>query len=144
MAHEAVRSRFDERRRGLLACTLNSSLGCMSHCQHVHAVDVFRFEFISARFLRNVLQRHGALERSAHAVFVVFANVDAGQLPKLRHIQRLVESTLVHGSFAKEADGYLIGLFVLAGKSDASRQRNLSTDNCVAAEKIQLRIKEVH
>src|SRR5207253_9548490 len=109
--------------------------------QHVQAVDDCRLRAVSTRFLNDVLQRHCARQRSPHAVLIVLANIYARQFPQLRDIQRLVESALVDRRLAKETERDLIGFLMLARERYPGPQRNLSTHNSMAAQKVNSLIK---
>src|SRR5215213_3125432 len=55
-----------------------------------------------------------------------------------------MESALVHRGFAEEAERHLILALVFRGESGARRQRNLTSDNRVAAKKAEALVKHVH
>ena len=144
MTHVAISARFDEGRQRLLARALHRTLRGLTHRENIHAINEFCRNFVSARFLRNVLNGHRPLERGAHPVAIVFADVDAGDLPQLGHVQRFMEGALVNGGFAKEAERDLIRSLVFTREGQAGSERNLAANNRVSAEKIDLHIKQVH
>jgi hypothetical protein len=90
------------------------------------------------------VRRHRALERRAHPVLVVFADINTGQLPQLGHIQRLVKCTLVDCCFAKETKRDLIGAFVFRSKGNTGGQCDLAADNGVSAKKINFLVEHMH
>src|SRR5205085_4914642 len=79
-----------------------------------------------------------------HAVLIVFADVDAGQLPKLRHVERLVKDALIDRRLTEIDDRYLTRAFVLRGECDARAEWNLPADNRVPAEKMVVAVEQMH
>ena len=144
VAHEAIGAHFDERRLRLFARAGGGASGRLIDREHVHAVNELRSHAVGASLLRHVAQRHGTLEGRAHAVLIVFADVDAWQLPKLRHVQRLVKDALIDRRLAKIDTRHLIRTLVLRRKRNPRRQRNLPADNRVPAEKMVVAVEQVH
>ena len=55
-----------------------------------------------------------------------------------------MKRALIDGGFAKEAQRDLIGAFIFRSKRDSRRQRNLSANDRVSAEKVHVRIEQMH
>src|SRR5215213_6066447 len=55
-----------------------------------------------------------------------------------------MESALVHRGFAEEAERHLVPALIFRGESGARRQRNLTSDNRVAAKEAEALVKHVH
>ena len=85
-----------------------------------------------------------ALLRGAHSVAVILADVDAGKLPKLRHIERFVKDTLVYRSFTEEAKGYGIFTFIFAGVGHTGTDADLAAYDAVAAIKLVFGGEHMH
>jgi hypothetical protein len=77
-------------------------------------------------------------------VFVVFDDVDDGQLPQRRHIEALVNLTLVNGTVTEVADIDLAILGVFMSEGQTGTDRNLRADDAMAAEELLLAAEHVH
>src|SRR6185503_18225815 len=117
VTHKAIGANFEEGRKIILTRPFDRAHSGFTYGEDVHAVNKFRSHFVSAGFLGDVMQRHRAGEGSAHAVLVVLADVDAGELPELGHVERFVERALVHSRFAEVAECYLIGALIFRSES---------------------------
>src|SRR6266576_7166562 len=81
MAHEAISTNLEQCRQITFSRALNSSQGCFANGKNVHPVNKLGRYLVSASLLRNILQGHSALERSAHPILIVFTDIDARQFP---------------------------------------------------------------
>ena len=75
---------------------------------------------------------------------IVFADVNAGQLPELGHVQRLVKCALIDRGFAKETKRNLIRTLVFRSERNTGCQWNLPADNAVSAKKVHFLVEHVH
>src|SRR6185503_5284393 len=144
VAHEAIGANFEERWKIILARAFDRANCSFTHGQHIHAVNKLRSHFVSAGFLGDVMQRHCAGEGSAHAVLIVFADIDAGKFPKLGHVQRFVERALIHCCFAEVTKRHLVRALILGGESRSGCEWNLAADDRVTAEKAETLVEHVH
>mmetsp|Transcript_12019 Transcript_12019/g.25419 ORF Transcript_12019/g.25419 Transcript_12019/m.25419 type:complete len:238 (+) Transcript_12019:628-1341(+) len=89
-----------------------------------------------------------AVDRGSHTVVVVFDAKDHGQIPKVRHVGRLPDLSLVGGTVTVAGDRalhVLAGLgIVLVGKGQTGSDRYLGTDDTVATEKVVFLAVHVH
>ena len=83
-------------------------------------------------------------ERGPHSVLVVLDHVDCRKLPHGGHVQRLVESALVHGRVAHVDDDDRVFVAVPDLPSDAGRERHLAADDAVAAHESARLVVDVH
>src|SRR5258705_11546917 len=74
--HEAICSDLQQRGQVILATTLNRSFCCFTHGKYIHPIHEFGGHFVGICLLRDVLQRHCALQGGTHSVLIVFADVD--------------------------------------------------------------------
>jgi len=117
---------------------------CAPHLLHIHAVHVLAGNSEREPALREIGCRRGTLYRGAHRVLVVLDDEDDRQLPKLRHVERLVDLALVRGTVAeiRETDPAVVPILVCEGKPCAERHR--CADNAVAAVEAFVGRKHVH
>ena len=84
-----------------------------------------------------------SLGRGTHTVLVVLANEDAGQIPKLSHVECFEDLTLVAGTVTVKGKGSnVVFARILLSEGNTSSKRNLSTDDAVSSE--ERRGEDVH
>src|SRR5712691_13703 len=111
---------------------------------HVHAVDLLAGNVEGGAALGKIRLRGRTLDRGAHGVFVVLDHVDDGQLPKLRHVEALVDLALIGGAVAEISAAHAPVLSVAVGEGDAGSDRALRADDAVAAVEVLLDREHVH
>ena len=94
--------------------------------------------------LDHVGDRGDALERGAHAVAVVLATEDDGELPDGGHVQRFVEGADVHGRLAEIAEAHLVAVAVLDCEAEPGGERDVAAHDPVPAHEPLFRVEEVH
>ena len=99
--------------------------------EDVHAVDLQAGDVLAALVV--VGDGRGAVGGSAHAVLVVLAAEDDGELPQAGHVVGLEDLALVGRSVAVEGEGHLLLALVLLGEGDAGTDGHLGADDTVAA-----------
>src|ERR1700682_2734581 len=102
---------------------------------HVHAVDLLAGNVERGAAFGKIRLRARALDRSAHGVFVVLDDVDDGELPKLRHVEALIDLALVRSTVAEISQAHAPVLAVAVGEGDAGLERALRANDAVPAVK---------
>mmetsp|Transcript_2429 Transcript_2429/g.6198 ORF Transcript_2429/g.6198 Transcript_2429/m.6198 type:complete len:201 (-) Transcript_2429:305-907(-) len=110
--------------------------------QHVHAVRLDAGDVVAARVEGGRLG--GAPLRGAHAIVVVLAHEDDGQVPQARHVERLVLLALVGRAITVHGHAHLRLLLVAVGKRNARAQGDLCAHDAVAAVKVVGAAVHVH
>src|ERR1019366_3823454 len=129
--HETVSADLEERRLIVVARPLERGGHRVAYGEHVLAVHFGARDRVRLAALVHVLDGRGALDRRAHAVLVVLDDVDHGQLPEPRHVQRLVERAVVHGGLTHEAHDRLVAAAILDGERHTGRDGYVSADDAV-------------
>mmetsp|Transcript_7899 Transcript_7899/g.29593 ORF Transcript_7899/g.29593 Transcript_7899/m.29593 type:complete len:344 (+) Transcript_7899:726-1757(+) len=112
------------------------------HRERVHAVHLQPRDVIPAF---EVLRRLRALvHRRAHAVVVVFAHVNQGQIPKRRDVQGFEKLPLVRRAVAVHRHGDVWLFFVLHGERQAGANRGLRAHDSVSPEEVRVPFVHVH
>jgi hypothetical protein len=88
--------------------------------------------------------RRGTIDAGTDAVQVVLADIEHRQVPDLGHVQGFMESALVVGGIAEEADGDLVAALHLDGLGHTGGQREGTAHQGIAAHEMVLRIENVH
>ena len=84
-----------------------------------------------------------SLSRGTHAILVIFANEDTGQVPKLGHVEGFKNLTLIASTVTVEGEGGNVGFSgVLLSEGNTSAKWNLGTDDTVSSE--EGRCEDVH
>jgi hypothetical protein len=99
--------------------------------EDVHAVDLQTGDVLAALVVLGDGRR--AVGSGTHAVLVVLAAEDDGELPQTGHVVGLEDLTLVGGTVTVEGEGDLLLALVLLGKGDTSADGDLGTDDTVSA-----------
>ena len=84
------------------------------------------------------------LTSRAHGVAVVLDHVDDRQLPERRHVEALVDLSLVCGAVAEIGEADRAVLAVAVGEGDAGAEGDLGADDAVAAVEVLLLREHVH
>ena len=112
--------------------------------EQVHAVDAFAGDAVGDGAVGDGGGAVALLDRHRHAVLVVFADKDDGQLPDGGHVEAFVEIALVGGAVAKEAhDDAAVGE-EMVGEAGADGERNAAGDDAVGAEAAEGEVGHVH
>mmetsp|Transcript_11395 Transcript_11395/g.23821 ORF Transcript_11395/g.23821 Transcript_11395/m.23821 type:complete len:406 (+) Transcript_11395:273-1490(+) len=117
-------------------------LQCLLHRQRAHAVGLEAGDVVAAGVVVVVLRR--APLRGAHAVVVVLAHVNQGQVPQRSHVERLEQLALVGSAITVHGDGHVGLLVVLVGEGQTRTQGGLSTNNTVAPVEVRVLLVHVH
>mmetsp|Transcript_22786 Transcript_22786/g.58407 ORF Transcript_22786/g.58407 Transcript_22786/m.58407 type:complete len:416 (+) Transcript_22786:91-1338(+) len=116
--------------------------GGLLHRQHVHAVHLEAGHVVSAGVEGGGL---GAAPLSgAHAVMVVLAHKDDGQVPQARNVERLVLLALVGRAIAVHGERNVPLLHVLVLEGQAGAERDLRAHDAAAAVEVVLLLVHVH
>ena len=84
-----------------------------------------------------------SLSRGSHAILVVLANEDAGQVPKFSHVEGFEDLALVAGTVTVKSEGCDIALAgILLSEGETSSKRDLGTDDPISSE--ERRGEDVH
>ena len=94
--------------------------------------------------IEEIGMRRGAGDGGAHAVLVVLDDVEHRQLPERRHVEGLVDLTLVDGAVTQIGGADIVLALVLVSKGQAGADRHLGADNAVSAEEALLAGEHVH
>ena len=94
--------------------------------------------------LAQALAGGGADLGRAHGVAVVLDHVEDRQLPQRRHVEALVDLPLVDGAVAHVGDADPAILAVLVREREAGPERDLATDDAVAAIEADRAGEHVH
>src|SRR5262249_26239322 len=89
-------------------------------------------------------RRRRGRQRRAHAVEVVLAEEDDGQLPERGEVQRLVELALVHRTVAEDTQAKAAVALFLRGERQAAGDRQMPRNDGVAAEEVAGLVEKVH
>ena len=144
MAHVAIGAHLEQRWVAVLACPLDRAPHGVVHGEHIHPVDQLRGHIVAARMLDNIGHRRDTLEGGPHAVAIVLAKENDRQFPHRCHVQRLVKCSNVDRGFAEETDAYFVVALVLAGEGETRGQRDVSSNNSMAAHEAALDVEQVH
>src|SRR5207247_257831 len=112
--------------------------------ERVHAVHERRRHVVAAGVLCDVRHRGDALERGPHAVPVVLAAKDHGQVVDGGHVEGLVEGADVDGRLPEVTDADLVAALVLDRKADARSERDMPADDPVPPHEPLLGVEQVH
>ena len=82
--------------------------------------------------------------RSTHGVLVVFDDEDHRKFPKRRHIECLVDLTLVRGTIAEIGKGNVVIALVFVGKGDTGPEGDVRAHNAVATVEFFLFREHMH
>mmetsp|Transcript_20757 Transcript_20757/g.45197 ORF Transcript_20757/g.45197 Transcript_20757/m.45197 type:complete len:285 (-) Transcript_20757:260-1114(-) len=114
--------------------------------QYVHAVDAQPRDGVT--HLVVVADTGVTVDRGTHTVVVIFDAKDHGQIPKVAHVGRFPDLSLVGSAITVTGNGNihrLTGLgVVLVGKGQSGADWNLCSDNTVSTEKVVLLAVHVH
>src|SRR5262252_3834507 len=122
--------------RGLLACGF--------HGAHIHAVDLVAGNVERQTAPGQVHLSGGTRDRGAHGVTIVLDHVDDRQFPELRHVEALVNLTLIGCAVAEIGDRDVVIAAVTIGKGKTGAERHLRTHNAVTAVEPLLHAEHVH
>ena len=100
----AVGLALDELRSAAAANAIERLLGRGMDLEYVHAIDLFRRDIVGGNALEHLWHRRMTVNLGADRIVVVFADEQDRQVPKTGHVQRLVESALIDGPVAEEAN----------------------------------------
>src|SRR5258706_2227295 len=114
------------------------------HRANVHAVDLLAGDIEGDATLGKVGLRRRPRHRCAHRVTVVLDDEDDRELPQLRHVETLIDLSLVRCAVAEIGQADKIVAAIAVGESKAGAERHLCGDNAMAAEEILLLAEHVH
>src|SRR5574341_1963398 len=100
-----VGDHLQEKRTLAATYALKRRLGCLAHSHDVHAIHPIVRNAIAFGFLANLGYRRGTLDRCAHAILIVLAHPQDGQLPYFGEIEGLMKITNISCPVAKHAQG---------------------------------------
>src|SRR4029079_14486966 len=123
---------------------LGRAVACGFHRAHVHAVHLVAGNVEGQPAARQIYFRRRARDRGAHGVTIVLDYVDHRQLPEFRHVETLIDLTLVSGAVAKIGNAEVFVSAVTIGEGQPRPERDLRTDNAVAAVEALLHAEHVH
>ena len=141
----AVSGNFQHRRLLLGMRAFDRGLHCGAHFVDVRAVALRPAYRKPLGTLGEAAFESGTpREARAHRVAVVFDDVDHRDVEERRHVQALVEATLVHRAVAHEAHRRALHSLVFQCVGEAEAERRLPADDAVAAPVVFVRREEVH
>src|SRR6266481_4786309 len=114
------------------------------HRADVHAVDLLAGDIEGDASLGKIGLGGRARHRRAHGVTIVLDDEDHRELPQLRHIETLIDLSLIRRAVAEIGQTDKIIAAIAIGESKASAERHLRADNAVAAEEVLLLAEHVH
>src|SRR5437763_817711 len=114
------------------------------HRDDVHPIDLLALNAVGDAAVVEVGAGRSAADRSAHAITVVFDDVDDRQLPQRRHVEALVDLALVDRAVAQIGHRDPPVVAVAMSKAETGTDRYLSPDDAVSAEEILLAAEHVH
>src|SRR3546814_10787801 len=119
-------------------------LGRAAHRENVHAVDLHAGDAEAFAAAIELVLGATAIDRSAHRILVVLDHEDVRQLPQLGDVEAFIDLALVRGAVAEigHGDPAVAAIFVREGEAGA--ERDLSTDDAVAAIEFMLDAEHVH
>mmetsp|Transcript_22179 Transcript_22179/g.74620 ORF Transcript_22179/g.74620 Transcript_22179/m.74620 type:complete len:407 (+) Transcript_22179:157-1377(+) len=138
----AVRVELEHEGPRALAAVRGGVLDRLADHEHILAVAPDSRDVLAAGVVVRV--RRGPGLGGAHAVLVVLADKDDGQLPEGGHVHALEELALVGRTVAVEGDRHAAVPPVLVGKGQAHAQGLLGADDAVAAVEVVLGLVHVH
>ena len=144
MAAEAVGLDLEEEGALPGADILQSFLGDLADIQDIHAVGAVAGNAVAFGFLADLRDGGGAINGGAHAVLVVLADPQDGQLPDLGQVQRLVEITDIGSAIAEHTDRHGVVMLVQVAQRQPGGDRQVRADDGVPAPEILAHIGHVH
>src|SRR5690606_39353938 len=104
----------------------------LAHREDVHAVDLLARDAVwLAAAVELGTPGGGALDRRAHAVFVVLDHVDDRQLPQRRHVESFVDLPLVGRAVTEVAEADAAVLAIAVGEREPGAERRRRADDAV-------------
>ena len=143
MAPVPVGLRLDQRRPLAGACAGDRLARDPQRLQYVVSVDDHAGHRVGIRAHRDVLDRLVLVLAREFSVEVIFADVDGGEVPQRRKVERLVKRALVGRAVAEEGDGYGAGAATLELERGARRERDARTNDSIRAQEAELRVDHV-
>ena len=123
---------------------LRRFLACRLHCTHVHSIHLVTRNIERQAAARQVHFGRGAGNCGPHGVTVVLNHINHRQLPELRHVEALIDLTLVGRAVAEIGDGDIFVAAVVIGEGQAGSERNLRADDPVATVEALLHAEHMH
>src|SRR5581483_2639632 len=140
----AVGEHFENVRALALAAPFHRLLASGFDRTHIHAVDLLTGKIERSAALRQIDLRRGARDRGAHGIAIVFDHVDHGKLPKLRHVEALVDLALIGSAVAEIGEAHIVVAAVAIGESKTGAERDLCADDAVSTEEALLDGEHMH
>ena len=144
VAAETVSDDLHKIRPAARTNTPQGLFGRLAHFQHVHAIHAPIWHAVTFGFLADLRDRRGAFDRRAHAVLVIFAHPQHGQLPDFGQVERLVEVADVRRPVPKHADGDAVCALVQVAQGQARGKRQVGAHNGMPAPEILAHVRHVH
>ncbi len=110
----------------------------------VHAIDLPAGDAPGLAVAREVLRGRGAIDRGAHAVFVVLDDVEDGELHQRGEVEALIDLALVGGALAEIGGADAAVVAVVVGEGEAGADAHLGADDAVPAEEVLFAREHVH
>ena len=135
--------RLDQRRPLAGTCAADRLARDPQRLQYVVSVRDHAGHRVGIRAHRDVLDRLVLVLAREFSVEVIFADVDGGEVPQRRKVERLVKRALVGRPVAEEGDGHGAGAAPLELERGARGERDARTDDSIRAEEAELRVDHV-
>ena len=144
----AIGLALDESRSLAGSRAIHGRAHCVVHLKRVRTVHGHTRNAERFRLLRQWIAGLGVRVFQAHVrvclVFVILENKNDRQLPHSRHVQRLVERSLLRRAVAEERINHLSCFFYLRGVRGAGCMRDSLADDPRRCWKMARRIGQVH
>src|SRR3984893_8193909 len=144
MAAIAIGLHFEDHRAIACPAPFGGASGGGLHRAHIHAVDPFARNVEGLAAFGKIGQRRRPRDGRAHGVAVILDNIDDRQFPEFRHVETLVDLTLVRRAVAEISEASVAIAAITVGERQPAAERHLRPHDAMAPVKMLCLRKHVH
>ena len=130
------------KKRTIINRPVFSPLENLSHLKHIVALESDSWNNITSFIELGV--HWWSWHWCAHAILVVFADVESRQTPQFCHVCSLIELTLIGSPITKQNAGHVLFVSVFEGEGQASSNWYLGSNDTIASVEVGWFLVVVH